>query len=105
MDKKSRGVGSSAHDGGRLLLAVEVRFSHYQDVLTNDGALDHLEVQVEVTPKFGDTIGALEALQERLAKAIEHTTGLRIHLRLVQPSTIARSEGKTKRVIDQRTRT
>lgn len=101
-----RGVNVFPSQIETALLAVEGTLPHYQIVVTNDGTLDQMEVQVEVTPEvFGDTIGALEALQERLAKAIEHTTGLRIHLRLVQPSTIARSEGKAKRVIDQRKRT
>jgi phenylacetate-CoA ligase len=100
-----RGVNVFPSQIEAALLAVEGTLPHYQIVLTNDGALDQMEVQVEVTPElFGDTIGALEALQERLAHAIEHTTGLRVHLRLVQPSTIARSEGKAKRVIDQRKR-
>jgi phenylacetate-CoA ligase len=62
-----------------------------------------MEVQVEVTPAvFGDTVGALESLHGMLSKSIETTVGLRAHVRLVQPRTIARSEGKAKRVIDQR---
>jgi phenylacetate-CoA ligase len=62
-----------------------------------------VEVQVEVTPEvFGDTVGALEQLQAKLHKSIESTIGLRANVRLVQPRTIQRSEGKAKRVIDQR---
>jgi phenylacetate-CoA ligase len=33
---------------------------------------------------------------------VEQLTGLRVNLRLVQPKTIQRSEGKAKRVLDQR---
>ncbi len=62
-----------------------------------------MEVQVEVTPEvFGDTVGALEQLQAKLSKLIETTVGLRANVRLVQPRTIPRSEGKAKRVLDQR---
>ncbi|GMV91311.1 MAG: phenylacetate-coenzyme A ligase [Candidatus Hydrogenedentota bacterium] len=100
-----RGVNVFPSQIETALLAVEGTLPHYQIVLTNDGALDQMEVQVEVTPEvFSDTIGALESLQDRLANAIEHTTGLRAPVRLVQPSTIARSEGKAKRVLDQRQR-
>ena len=51
---------------------------------------------------FGDTVGALEQVQRQLGKSIESLTGLRVKARLVQPQTIQRSEGKAKRVIDQR---
>jgi phenylacetate-CoA ligase len=62
-----------------------------------------MEVQVEVTPDvFADTVGALEQLQGKLSRSIETTVGARANVRLVQPRTIARSEGKAKRVIDQR---
>jgi len=41
-------------------------------------------------------------VQNQLTKSIENTIGLRAAVRLVQPRTILRSEGKAKRVIDQR---
>jgi phenylacetate-CoA ligase len=72
-------------------------------VLTREKGLDIMEVQVEVTPEvFTDTVGALEQLQARISKSIETTVGLRANVRLVQLRTIQRSEGKAKRVIDQR---
>jgi phenylacetate-CoA ligase len=60
-------------------------------------------VQVEVTSEFfSDRISALEGLQEKLGNAIEHMVGLRVRVRLVEPHTLQRSEGKAKRVIDRR---
>jgi phenylacetate-CoA ligase len=60
-------------------------------------------VQVEVTPGvFSDRVGALERLHEALAQALDRTLGIRVQVRLVAPQTIARSEGKAKRVLDQR---
>jgi phenylacetate-CoA ligase len=44
----------------------------------------------------------MEHLQAKLSRAIESTIGLRAEVRLVQPRTIQRSEGKAKRLIDQR---
>jgi phenylacetate-CoA ligase len=58
---------------------------------------------VEVTRElFADTVGAIEQLQQRLGQSVESLTGLRVNLRLVQPQTLQRSEGKAKRVLDQR---
>jgi phenylacetate-CoA ligase len=85
------------------LLKVEGTLPHYQIVLTRESDLDVMEVQVEVTSEFfTDTVGALEQLQSQLSKSIETTVGVRANIRLVQPHTIQRSEGKAKRVIDQR---
>jgi phenylacetate-CoA ligase len=61
-------------------------------------------VHVEVTPEiFSDRVGALEQLQAKLAKAVENTLGIHVTVRLVEPHSIQRSEGKAKRVIDRRT--
>ena len=98
-----RGVNVFPSQVESALLQVEGTLPHYQIVLTREKSLDHMEVQVEVTPEFfGDTVGALESLQEKISYAIEQTLGLRVDVRLVEPHTIQRSEGKAKRVIDQR---
>jgi len=98
-----RGINVYPSQVETALLLVEGALPHYQIVLTRERDLDVMEVQVEVTPEvFGDTVGALEQVQRKLSKSIESTVGVHAHVRLVQPRTIARSEGKAKRVIDQR---
>jgi phenylacetate-CoA ligase len=98
-----RGVNVYPSQIEAALLKVEGAMPHYQIVLTREKGLDEMEVQVEVTPEaFSDTVGGLEQLQARLGKSIETTTGLRPRVRLVQPRSIQRSEGKAKRVVDQR---
>lgn len=98
-----RGINVYPSQVEAALLKVEGTLPHYQIVLTRERDLDVMEVQVEVTPEvFGDTVGALEQVQNQLTKSIENTIGLRAAVRLVQPRTILRSEGKAKRVIDQR---
>jgi len=58
---------------------------------------------VEVTAQmFSDTVGALEALQAKLADALDRVLQIRVRVTLVEPRTIERSEGKAKRVIDRR---
>ncbi len=98
-----RGINVYPSQIESALLKVEGALPHYQIVLTREKGLDIMEVQVEVTAEvFGDTVGALEELQAKLNKSIETTVGLRAAVRLVQPRTLQRSEGKAKRVIDQR---
>ncbi len=98
-----RGVNVYPSQIETALLKVEGALPHYQIILTREKGLDEMEVQVEVTRDvFSDTMGGLEQLQARLTKSIETTTGLRPRVRLIQPHSIQRSEGKAKRVIDQR---
>jgi phenylacetate-CoA ligase len=98
-----RGVNVFPSQVETALLTVEGTLPHYQIVLTREKGLDEMEVQVEVTPGvFSDRVGALERLHEALATALDRTLGIRVQVRLVAPQTIARSEGKAKRVIDQR---
>ncbi len=98
-----RGVNVFPSQIEAALLAVEGTLPHYQIILERHKGLDEMEVQVEVTAEhFSDTVGSLEKLQNRLSHAIEHIVGIRAHVRLVEPHTIQRSEGKAKRVIDQR---
>jgi phenylacetate-CoA ligase len=98
-----RGVNVFPSQIEAALLEVEGTLPHYQIILTRERGLDQIAVEVEVTAEvFSDKIRALEAVRARLAQAIEHICGIRVDLRLVEPRTIARSEGKARRVIDQR---
>ena len=85
------------------LLAVEGALPHYQIILTREEGLDRMEVQVEVTPAVSsDKVGALESLNNKLAQSLYQTLGLHVKVRLVAPQTLKRSEGKARRLIDQR---
>ena len=98
-----RGINVFPSQIEHALLQVEGTLPHYVILLTRDRGLDQIEVQVEVTPDlFSDTIGMLESLQEQIINAIERVLGIRVIVRLVAPHSIQRSEGKAKRVIDQR---
>jgi phenylacetate-CoA ligase len=85
------------------LLAVEGAMPPYQLVLTQEGGLDQLEVQIEVTSRIlSDRVGAMESLQSRLAEEIEKGLGISVPVRLVEPHAIERSQGKGRRVVDRR---
>jgi len=98
-----RGVNVFPSQIEAALLKVEQTLPHYQIVLSRREGLDQMEVQVEMTEAmFRDKVSALEQLQKKMAHAIEHVIGLRANVRLVEPQSIARSQGKAKRVLDQR---
>ena len=85
------------------LLAVEGILPHYRIILTREHGLDQMGVEVEVSPEvFSDQVSVMEQLHQRLSHSIERITGIRAGVRLVEPHTIARSEGKAKRVWDER---
>ncbi|HEY7725002.1 MAG TPA: phenylacetate--CoA ligase [Anaeromyxobacteraceae bacterium] len=98
-----RGVNVFPSQVEAALLEVEGTLPHYQIVLTREGGLDEMEVQVEVTPEvFSDRVRAMEALQKKLEAAVDHVLGIRARVTLVEPRSLARSEGKARRVVDRR---
>lgn len=98
-----RGVNVYPAQVEAALLAVEGTLPHYQIILTRDHGLDQMTVEVEVTAEvLSDKVRALEEVRAKLAHAIEHIVGIRVELRLVEPHSIERSQGKARRVIDRR---
>ena len=76
---------------------------HYLLVVDRVDNLDTLEVQVEVARELAsDTIRNIEALQRKLEGEIRSTLNIGVKVRLVEPRTIQRSEGKAVRVLDKR---
>jgi len=98
-----RGVNVFPSQIESVLVGIEEAEPHYQLVIRREGALDTLEVQVEVSERFfSDEIKELENLQHKIRSEIESVLGISTRVKLVEPRTIARSEGKAKRVIDER---
>lgn len=98
-----RGVNVFPSQIETALLRTEAALPHYLIVLSRQAGLDQMEVKVEVSGSMlRDSIGAMEELQRRFSHSIEQVTGLHAPVTLVQPGSIPRSEGKAKRVVDQR---
>lgn len=98
-----RGVNVFPSQIEEAILSVGGVEPHYMLVVERIGNLDQLEVQVEVNSRsFNDEVRELEALQSRVQRRIEEITGISVRVRLVEPKSIARSEGKAKRVLDKR---
>jgi len=76
---------------------------HYQLVVDRIGNLDQLTVLVEVNEgMFSDAIKNLQTVERELEKNIRETLGVTTAVKLVEPKSIQRSEGKAVRVIDKR---
>ena len=98
-----RGVNLYPSQIESVLLDVEGTQPHYQLVVTREGAMDDLEVRVEVTAEaFSDEIRVMESLKRNLQEKIKQLIGLSARITLVEPGSIERSVGKAKRVIDLR---
>ncbi len=98
-----RGINVFPSQVETALLAVEGTLPHYQITLRREHGLDEMIVRVEIAPDLlTDAVRGLEQFQARVEKAIESVTGLRARVELAQPHSIARSEGKARRVIDER---
>lgn len=98
-----RGVNIYPSQVESVLLEFEHAEPHYLLVVRREGMLDTLEAQVEVSEElFSDRMRELRALEGRMADRLRSVLGLSVRLRLVEPRTLARSEGKSKRVLDLR---
>jgi phenylacetate-CoA ligase len=76
---------------------------HYQLIVDREGQLDTLEVQVEVDEgMFSDEVKKMEALAKSIQRQIKDYFTVSVKVKLVEPRTIPRSEGKAQRVIDKR---
>ena len=98
-----RGVNVFPSQIEQIITSFPEVVPHYQIVLTTKGKLDHVELRVETAPDFPfDELRALEDLRRRLASELKSNLQIAVDIKIVEPKTIERSEGKAKRVFDLR---
>lgn len=86
-----------------VLIAVEGCAPHYQLVVDRKGALDTLEIRIEVTENiFFDEMKRQKAFLDTVERRIDSVLGVGAVVKLVEPNSIPRAEGKASRVIDNR---
>ena len=86
-----------------ILFRIEGLEPHYEIVLERKGALDSFTVRVEVTEEiFNGWMDDLVAFEKRVTEELRSALLVRPKVKLVEPGTLARSEGKAQRVIDNR---
>jgi phenylacetate-CoA ligase len=98
-----RGVNVFPSQVEHVLMGIDGVEPHYQIVVEREGNLDTMQVQVEVSEGvFSDEIRVLENLTRHIQKEIKDMLGVTCRVKLVEPKTIQRSEGKAQRVVDKR---
>jgi phenylacetate-CoA ligase len=77
--------------------------ANYQIVVDRIGNNDTIEVQVELTPEMmADTTKTVAEREKKIVAGLKSMLGILVQVKVVEPMTIPRSEGKAKRVVDKR---
>lgn len=99
-----RGVNVFPSQVESVLLDTEGVTPHYQLVVTRRGALDNLEVKIEVTEEFSKSADRKrwKSLKEDIERKLSVILSLKAHVTLAAPSTLERFQGKARRVVDLR---
>lgn len=98
-----RGVNVFPSQIESVLMAAEGVAPHYVLVVDRKDRMDSLEVQVEISEEvFSDAVKDLQQREKRIEKDIKDLLGVSCKVRLVEPKSIQRSQGKAQRVIDNR---
>jgi len=98
-----RGVNVFPSQIEDVLFKIEGIRPHYLVVVDRKKGLDDLEVRLEIEPEvFSDIMADMVAFQKDVADRLQSVLGLRAKITLVEPGTIERTAGKSKRVLDLR---
>lgn len=98
-----RGINLFPSQIESLLMNINGLEPHYQIVVKREGTLDTMEVRIEVNESvFSDEIKNLEALEKKIENECKESLGVAAQIKLVEPKTLQRFEGKAQRVIDER---
>ena len=98
-----RGVNVFPSQIEEVLMKIEHVEPQYQILVDRRGRLDSIEIQVEMNEKiFSDEIKTLNKIEKEIESALYSTLNIHSVVKLVEPKSIPRSEGKAKRVVDKR---
>lgn len=98
-----RGINVFPSQVESVILGMKEFEPQYMLVVDRKNNLDTLEVQVEVRRDFfSDDIGSMLKLKKTLSDRLKSVLSISADVKLVEPNSITRSEGKSKRVIDKR---
>jgi phenylacetate-CoA ligase len=86
-----------------ILFEIEGTEPHYQIVVDRKGAMDEATVLVEAAESiFFDQMRRQKEMVERIQKRLAHELGVHVEVKLVERKTLARTDGKARRVVDKR---
>ncbi|MBK5211993.1 MAG: phenylacetate--CoA ligase [Coriobacteriia bacterium] len=98
-----RGVNVYPSQIEDILLSIENVAPHYQIILDKKGSMDTVEVRVELEPGIDfDEIKTIQETSRKVRARISSALAISIDVKIVQPKSLARSQGKIQRVVDLR---
>lgn len=100
-----RGVNVFPSQIEDVLIRIDGVLPHYQIFLNRQGTLDTIEVRVEVSDRLfskADEIKTLQKTEQKIVKDLKDFLGVTAKVKLVEPNSLPRFEGKASRVIDNR---
>lgn len=98
-----RGVNVFPSQVEAALVEVDEVTPHYMMIVDRVNNLDTLEVQVELEEKYyTDEVRVIEALNKKIAHTLQTALGINAKIKIVEPKSLVRSEGKAVHVIDKR---
>ena len=98
-----RGINVFPSQVESVILSMKEFEPRYMLVVDRVNNLDTLQVQVEVRRDyFNDDIGGMLALRKQLADKLKSVLSISADVKLMEPNSIQRSQGKSQRVIDKR---
>ena len=100
---KIRGVNVFPSQIESVIAAIGGIAPHYELILTRQNYTDYLEVRVELTDaSLLENYAALDGLRQTVVAKLQTVLGIKAKVTLAAPASLARYEGKAKRIIDKR---
>ena len=98
-----RGVNVFPSQIEGVLLEIAGTTPNYQIIVNRVDNRDVLEVHVEMSPAlFSDEVRRIEDVEKKIRARLDTVLGINAKIQMVEPKSLARSEGKAKRIIDNR---
>jgi len=98
-----RGINVFPSQVESVILSMEEFEPRYMIVVDRKNNLDTMQVQVEVRKNyFNDDIGQMFQMRKALADKLKSVISIKADVKLMEPGSIERSQGKSVRVIDKR---
>ena len=98
-----RGINVFPSQVEYALMAIPEVGQHFQIIVERKGALDDMLVRVELNREsFSDRIPALMQVQQKVEHRLRNSLNVNVNVELVEPGSLPRYEGKSKKVIDKR---
>jgi len=98
-----RGINVFPSQIEHTLMSIPQVGRHFQIVVERKGALDDMLVRVELTKEsFSDKISDLMQIRQSVEHRLRNALNVAVDVELVEPGSLPRFEGKSKKVIDKR---